>query len=91
MITQTTLRPGQNGTKRLAKKYGERLVCVRYRYDRSTGRRYTTVELIEDEIERRQAPTIDSKQDSPGNQQRLGVRIAYEETELRDKVKAAGG
>jgi len=91
MITQTTLRPGQKGTKRLAKKYGERLVCVRYRYDQATGRRYTTVELIEEEIERHQAATIDSKQDSPGNQERLGVRIGYEETELRDKVKAAGG
>ncbi|MDF1556268.1 MAG: hypothetical protein P1P84_24585 [Deferrisomatales bacterium] len=44
-----TLTPGQRGTRRYQDRYGERLVCVRYRYDEATGRRYTTVELIEDE------------------------------------------
>ncbi len=31
-------------------KYGSKLVCVRYRYDEVTFKRYKTVELIEDEI-----------------------------------------
>ena len=47
MITKATLKPGLNGTKRLAKKYGARLVCLRYKYDEDTRKRYTTVELIE--------------------------------------------
>jgi hypothetical protein len=42
------LQPGQKGTKRLIKKYGDRVVGVRYRFDAQTGRRYTTVELIQE-------------------------------------------
>ena len=91
MMTQTTLRPGQKGTKGLTQKYGDRLVCVRYRYDQASGRRYTTVELIEEEI----APPSDPKakevpQPLPPTQ-RLGIRVEYWETELRGKIKAAGG
>jgi hypothetical protein len=31
--TRLTLKPGQRGTHKLAAKYGDRLVRVRYRYD----------------------------------------------------------
>jgi hypothetical protein len=34
METRLTLRPGMPGTKRLLARYGERLVCVRYLYER---------------------------------------------------------
>ena len=44
-----TLKPGENGTKRLTHRYGDQLVCVRYRQDKAKNRRYTTVELIIDE------------------------------------------
>ncbi len=37
MKTQTHLKPGQKGTKRLLEKYGDTLVCVRYRYDERRG------------------------------------------------------
>ena len=30
------LKPGQKGTKRLLAQYGDRLICVRYRYEPST-------------------------------------------------------
>jgi hypothetical protein len=40
------LKPGQKGTKRLVADYGDRLVCVRYRYDAARKRRIKTVELI---------------------------------------------
>jgi hypothetical protein len=46
METRLTLRPGQSGTKKLLQRYGERLVRVRYLYDRQAGRRLKTVELI---------------------------------------------
>jgi len=39
------LRPGQRGTK-LLREYGDRLVCVRYRYDEQNARRLKTVELV---------------------------------------------
>ena len=35
MEIKATLAPGQNGTKRLLKEYGDQLVCVRYRYDKA--------------------------------------------------------
>jgi len=38
----TTLRPGQKGTRELLKSYGDQLVCVRYRYDKTRGKRYKT-------------------------------------------------
>ncbi|MDY6921765.1 MAG: hypothetical protein SV765_16320 [Pseudomonadota bacterium] len=49
MDVTKTLRPGDSGTKRLKQRYGDRLVCVRYRKDAGRQRRYTTVELIVDE------------------------------------------
>ena len=50
MEIRLTLRPGMAGTKRLLARYGERLVCVRYRYDRATGRRVKTAELIVQDV-----------------------------------------
>jgi hypothetical protein len=46
MKTRRKLLPGQPGTKQLVKLYGDRLVCVRYRYDCEQQRRIKTVELI---------------------------------------------
>ena len=46
METRLSLVPGQNGPKKLAARYGERLVCVRYRYDAQRKVRHKTVELI---------------------------------------------
>ena len=77
--TRLTLIPGANGTKKLVERYGKRLVCVRYRYDREAGRRIKTVELIEEE-----APWL-----APGNL--YLVKIGFDETALRESVKSAGG
>jgi len=50
MRANKKLLPGQPGTKKLLEKYGEKLVCVRYRYDNLRHKRIKTVELIEEEI-----------------------------------------
>jgi hypothetical protein len=50
MSSRVTLPPGRNGTKKLLRQYGDRLLRVRYRYDSETRRRLTTVELIVDEV-----------------------------------------
>ena len=90
MIARATLRPGQKGTKRLLEKYGDRLVCVRYRYDSVNGKRYTTVELLEAES-KWTTKNASSKGNIRNNDTRkLGVRIDYCETELREKAKEAG-
>jgi hypothetical protein len=42
-------KPGQPGTKRLFTQCGERLVCLRYRYDAEQHKRFKTIELIVEE------------------------------------------
>lgn len=72
------LVPGAPGTKRLLQRFGEALLCVRYRTDPESGRRFTTVELI---VEERSGPPA----------REVWVRVGFGETELRQRIKAAGG
>ena len=51
MEARATLRPGQKGTKKLVARFGERPICVRYRYDTARKKRFTTRELIVDETD----------------------------------------
>ncbi len=44
-----TLRPDRPGTLKLVRRYGEALLCVRYREDAHGRQRCTTVELVIDE------------------------------------------
>jgi hypothetical protein len=41
-----TLKPGSPGTQRLVKRFGNRLVCVRYRGVPKKNMRLTTVEIV---------------------------------------------
>jgi len=76
-------RPGQKGTKTLVKKYGSRLRCVRYVYDKLTDQPFKTVELIE--VGSSWIPS-----DLPPYEL-VGVHIGLHEVELRAKVRRAGG
>jgi hypothetical protein len=49
MRVRLVRRPGQHGTREHVEKYGDKLICVRYRYDAATQRRYKTIEIIVDE------------------------------------------
>ena len=85
MRTRLHLKPGQKGTKQLLAQYGDRLVCVRYRYDTQRKKRFKTVELIiaerdwEPPASRFTADTM------------VGVRIGFAEVDMRERVKQAGG
>lgn len=46
MRTRLILKPGQPGTKKLTEKYGEALLCIRFKYDAETRQRLKTVELV---------------------------------------------
>jgi hypothetical protein len=46
METRVTLRPGDRGTKKLVREFGQKLLCVRYPYDPVRRMRHKTVELI---------------------------------------------
>lgn len=76
------LAPEQPGAKKLATRFGEQLVCVRYRQDAEAGRRYTTVELVVDEgpmpIDKRTPPVVN-------------LRVGYDERALRQAIQQQGG
>ena len=86
-----TLQPGKDGTRRFQRHYGDRLVCVRYRHDPSTGRRLTTVELIADE--RHPIPELPGRiaAPPPHPNRLVHLQIEYHEHALRARIKAAGG
>ncbi|MGQ0511072.1 MAG: hypothetical protein ACT4P9_10705 [Betaproteobacteria bacterium] len=88
METRLTLRPGQNGTRKLVERFGKRLVCVRYRYDEENARRYTTVELVVAEAEWK--PRSRKPRASRSPEDMVYVRIGYAEAALRVKMKALG-
>ncbi len=85
MKTRLVLKPGQKGTKQLTDKYGEALLCIRFRYDEETGKRFKTVELIVEQTEWTPPPP---KYDQEAL---VPLRIEAANMPLRAKVKAAGG
>ena len=87
METRLSLAPGQNGTKKLLARYGERLVCVRYRYDAARKVRHKTVELIVETMPWN--PRQRHARREPHDM--VAVRINYSETALRERIKTAGG
>jgi len=50
MKTRLTLKPGQHGTKAQADKYGDTLVCVRFRCDAALRQQVKTVELVVERV-----------------------------------------
>jgi hypothetical protein len=85
MRTRLTLHPDQRGAQQLLAQYGNRLVCVRYRYDEQRKRRFKTVELIVEES--------DGKPDACQRwaESLVPVRVAWPEAEVRREVKRTGG
>jgi len=86
MDIRLTRRPGQPGTKKFVERYGERLVCVRYRYDAATNSRHKTVELIVETVPWAARGRRPRKRD----EEMVAVRIGYAETELRERAKRLG-
>ncbi len=87
METRLTLRPGMPGTKKLQARFGDKLVCVRYVYDKERRRRLKTVELVVEEVQWQ--PRDRRPRRRPHDL--VGVRVSYDEHALRQAVKAAGG
>ena len=76
-----TLGPAQPGALKLTRRYGDALVCVRYRIDPQGHKRYTTVELVIEE-----API----QHRPVKERLVMLRLYLGESELRSMVMARG-
>ncbi len=69
-----TLWPGQAGTVKLSRRYGDALVCVRYRHDGKGEVRYTTVEVM---IDQAPLPKVFAHHDTQS------IHLAHTETALR--------
>ncbi len=85
MKTRLILKPGQPGTKSLAKKYGDALLCVRFRYDADSQQRFKTVGLI---VERAKW-TPPAPHYTPDTL--VPVQIEAFDMPMRSQMKAAGG
>ena len=85
MKSSKKLFPGSPGTKQLVKKYGNKLYCVRYRYDEAAKKRIKTAEIIVDEKEW----VKNSNRISPNK--RVKIKISYSEKDIRNKIKLMGG
>ena len=84
MKANTHLKPGQKGTKRLLEQYGDKLLCVRYRYDKKRQVRIKTVEIIVSET-----PCTSSVRYS--DHDIVNVMVPYAMKALRDRLRTAGG
>lgn len=85
MRARSKLMLGQPGTCKLLRQYGERLVCLRYRYDATKRRRYTTAEIIVSQSDWAPMPSVVARREQ------VGVAVEVREVSLRAKIKAAGG
>ena len=83
---EQTLIIGENGTKTLSKRYGDSLVCVRYRRCARTGARYKTVEL---KLRAYEAPALHRADFY--QRETVHLQISWEERELQPAIKQAGG
>lgn len=86
MEIRLTRRPGQADTKKFTERYGDRLVCVRYRYDTAQGCRHKTVELIVETVPWQ----ANARRARRRNEEMVAVRIGYAETGLRERAKRLG-
>jgi hypothetical protein len=85
MTTEKIIKPHQPGTKKWVEKYGEDLICIRYRYDKTNNRKLKTVEIIvEQKIYKKKAHGIPLNKLIP-------VKVDINDENLRRLVKCAGG
>ena len=80
---------GHDGTRRLAREFGDRLVCVRHRYDDANALRVTTVEIVAhvDPLHGRAPPP----RNAVAAWAPVWIRLAPDERALRRQVLDAGG
>jgi len=79
------LKPGQDGTKGLLDQYGEKLVCVRYRYDEGLHVRHKTIELIVETV-----PWTPHSEPIRSDFI-VGVKVELQEVNLQKQIRQAGG
>ena len=77
------LGPDQPGARKLARRHGDALVCVRYRLDTRSGLRFTTIELVVDAAPVRPRAT-------PAPPQTVTLPLGWGDNDLRARALAEG-
>lgn len=77
------LKPGENGTLRLVERFGDTLLCVRYRYDAIRDIRIKTAEIIVDEKPGKGVPRIRETD-------KVLVQVPFSMKALRERLKSVG-
>lgn len=77
------LKPGENGTRRLVERFGDSLLCVRYRYDAIRDVRIKTAEIIVDEKPGKGMPRIRETD-------YVLVEVPFTMKALRERLKGVG-
>lgn len=85
MKTRLILKPGKKGTKRLVEKYGDDLLCVRFRYDAELRQRIKTIELIIERTDWTPPPPKFSSNTI------VALQIEAYDIKMREQAKASGG
>ena len=85
-VTTKTMLPGQYGTKRLMKKYGDKLLAVRYRLDKEQKKKLKTVEIITNEWDYKE-----NRRNSTPPNKIVHLYIEYGEKDLGLIIRYAGG
>ena len=85
------IKPGENGSKRYLRAYGDRLICVRYRNDRANRKNLVTVELIVAEHPQPSGHHELFNAMYPHPNRWVMVRIGYQEKQLQQAIKQRGG
>jgi hypothetical protein len=83
MKTHKHLKPGENGTLRLVERFGDTLLCVRYRYDAIRDMRIKTAEIIVDERPGKGVPRIRETDI-------VNIQVPFTMKALRERLKGVG-
>jgi hypothetical protein len=84
--TRLSLRPGENGSRKLQAKHSEQLRAMRHRHDATGQRRRKTVELVEEELPWNAAAIHPWR---ALNTEML-IRVADQKADPRHSIRAAG-
>ncbi len=90
MDVTRTIAPGQKGSIRFLKEWGEQLVNVRYRKDIQNNQMLTTIEIV---VDKRPIPKPGTQYQgyiAQRNQHPVAIRVNYQEEALRAQIKQAG-
>jgi len=83
-ITKKILRPGQPGTKKYIREFGDNLICVRHRYNKVEKKKFVTAEIIVEHHEWQS----DTKR-IPYNKI-IAIKVKYNEKHIRKMIQSVG-